>query len=306
MGINKLIRRIRKGLAYKLAKSRWHQLAIHHAFSGYAQKSVFLPDINLTIKEYTFILLLEGYDNAKKIVEYGGHFEINRNQLLLYIDGITLEIQTAEELFIVSEIFINKCYEFHLKGECAVIDIGMNVGIASLYFASMPSTTKVYGFEPFNPTYEQANVNFNLNSHLKKKIVPQNIGFGLQNERLSVEYSTQNRGRVGVYGRKFVKGIAEDISHEVMDLRSASEILEQLKKESGIQNFIVKMDCEGAEFDIINNLHQYGQLRFIQMLMLEWHEKEPLSIIDRLKKNEFRIFKMNYSPTVGMIYAVRS
>lgn len=305
MEINKLIKRIRKGLAYKLAKSRWHQLAIHHAFSGYAKKSVFLPEINLTIKEYTFILLLEGYDNAKNIVGYGGHFEINGNQLLLSIDGITLEIQTAEELFIVSEIFINKCYEFHLKGECAVIDIGMNVGIASLYFASMPSTTKVYGFEPFKPTYEQANVNFNLNSHLKGKIVPQNLGLGLNDEKLSVEYSAQHRGRVGIHGSRLVKDHIENTNLEIMKIQSASTVLDKVRLEANVQQFVVKMDCEGAEFDIIKNLQLNDNLRFIQMLLMEWHEQEPLSIIETLLANEFKVFKMNYSSIVGMIYAVK-
>lgn len=299
-----MIRRIRKSILYRLAKSHWHQLAIYHAFEGYAGKKVFLSKINLTLDKGCHIQLLKGYDKATDIVNYGGVFKIEGKLLLLDIDGLTLEIQTAEEIFIVHEIFVNSCYEFHLDKDCVLIDIGMNVGIASLYFSSKVKVKKIFGYEPFNPTFEQAQINFERNPRLKSKIEPFNIGLGNKDFDVKVEYSPENRGRVGLQGRKLIKDRITDLTIEKVIIKSVDEIFKNIFLKFS-ESIVVKMDCEGAEFEIIDTLRLNNLLEKIDVLMIEWHDKNPSPIIEALTEAGFRSFKNNYSAKFGMIYAAR-
>ena len=67
-----------------------------------------------------------------------------------------------------------------------VIDIGMNVGIASLFFATLPHVEKVYAFEPFKAPYLRAMDNFKLNPALSAKIQAYNFGLSNKFEELDV------------------------------------------------------------------------------------------------------------------------
>lgn len=84
----------------------------------------------------------------------------------------------GDGILIVEEIFKNDEYNFDIGGPAVVIDIGMHIGLASLYFAARDDVEGVYGFEPFKPTFEQAMFNFKINEKYADKIHPHNYGLG--------------------------------------------------------------------------------------------------------------------------------
>src|SRR6185312_6672086 len=84
----------------------------------------------------------------------------------------------------------------------ALIDIGMNVGITSLFYASKPNVEKVFSFEPFVPTFN-----------------------------MTVTYSTQDKGRMGINGfPKDSDRIAEDLNEQQIILKSVSTQFQRLKE----------------------------------------------------------------------------
>lgn len=300
-----IIKRVRQSFLYRLRKDKWHQLAIHHEFENYKKESVLLFGQDLELKEGEHLCLLEGYLDAKKIVKFGGKFSINDDVLFLSFDGISIEICTAEELFIVREIFVDRCYDFFGKPNTIVIDIGMNVGIASLFFAAKDEVEGVFSFEPFKPTFKQANRNLGRNPELEKKINVQNFGLGGVDEMLTLEYSRQNRGRVGFLGTKLIKNKIFDITREQVEIREAHSALEGILEKYESHSIVIKMDCEGAEFDILPNMKNSKTLEKVDILMMEYHDNEPDTLISMMTSVGFSAFRFRTSETIGMIYAIK-
>ncbi len=301
-----ILSKLRKSIAYRIASSKWKKQAIEASFEGYHGTWVNLGEIGIRLNENESLFLLQGYEFAKRLKKRNGaFFEMKDGKLFLQIDGIALLINSAEELFIANEIFVNRCYEFHLNSKAIVIDIGMNVGIASLYFASRPDIEQVFGFEPFRPTYKLARKNLDLNIGLNTKISSFNYGLSGVSETLSVVYSEEFKGQVGIKGTDLIKSKIADEKTEKLQLRKSSEELEKIipgKKKN--QAVVVKMDCEGAEFNILPNLKEAGLLEKIDLIMMEWHG-QPDSIIEILKSESFSVIRNNHSENIGMIYAAK-
>src|SRR5690606_36970804 len=180
-----------------------------------------------------------------------------------------------------------------------IIDVGMNVGFASLFFARNPKVEKIFGFEPFKPTYLDAQENFKMNLPFSNKIVAKNFGLGKRNDTYSVAYSNDLKGKNSIF-------ITDHVSKlEKIDVKKANEIIDHLVYNNSSFNFYIKMDCEGAEFDIFDSL-KYGKLpEQVKGILLEWHKNSPDQIIGYLKSNGFRI-QLRGEGEIGIITAFRS
>lgn len=250
--------------------------------------------------------LIDGYHHAINIVEkVNGKFTYYNESIVVEIDGIKFFVNDVEELFILNEIFIEGCYNFMLDElNIVAIDIGMNVGIASLFFANKKNVKKVYSYELFPYTYNLAIKNIQLNL-TREKIISHSFGLGSYSNIEKLEYSIKEKGRMGLYGlpveRKYEKKILQDVQ-----IIKASTEIEKIISENKNAYFVCKVDCEGAEFDIIKDLEENQQLDKINLYMIEWHYRNPIFIIELLKRNGFIIFYTLFQTGIsGMIYAVK-
>ena len=252
--------------------------------------------------------LIAGYARAKTLKKLTScRFETQGEKLYAEIGGIRLGVETVDELFILNEVFVDGVYDFLPTRKSVVWDIGMNVGYASLRFASLACVEKVVGFEPFKNTYSLALSNFSYNSHLSGKILPFNFGIGGRNKTVLTDYCAEHRGKVGIHRlapayRKNVEVRAEEI-----ELRDAVEVLDWIRSEHPGLGLVVKMDCEGSEYEIVRSLDASGGLGLIDVLMAEWHRPgTPTEITERLRRHGFSVLTLQpQSLTCGMIYAVR-
>ena len=232
-----------------------------------------------------------------KLVEF---FMENDIITLLY-NSFEIKVRASYErvLSILLEIFAKEEYgieyPFNSNSDGAVvIDIGMNVGCASLYFANLMNVTKVYSYEPFKENYCEALSNFALNPNLSSKIVPHNFGLGNGNYLLSVNG--------GISCRK-------DISGELLQItiNDAAEILGPIIDEHGKMGKIwLKCDCEGGEYDIFESLGK-DLLSKIDIITMEWHGHcDKLKFLkEMLLKNGFAFrVDCNLVVDLGMIYAL--
>ncbi|MFT6828640.1 MAG: FkbM family methyltransferase [Bacteroidia bacterium] len=301
-----LIHRFRRSVAYRRAQDDWTRSAVEVAFGQMNNEVVILQDLNITLKRGEHISILKGYQYALNLKRrLNASFELNGSQLHLKFSEFEFNINSAEELFIANEIFVNRCYEFHSSNKATVIDIGMNVGMASLYFANREDVLEVYSFEPFEPTYKLGILNFKLNFKTYGKIHSHNIGLGGNAREIEVSYSSENKGQVGMMGTELIKSKVYDLSKETLRIESAVHYFETIVKNAVDTDLIVKMDCEGAEFEIIPALKEASILGKIKLLMMEWHS-EPESLIVLLKSEGFMLVRNNHSENIGMIYAIRS
>lgn len=225
-----------------------------------------------------------------------GKFAVKNSELLYSIDDIILRVTTAEEIFIIHEIFYERCYSVIAPWKYKIIDVGMNVGFASLFFANNPNVLKVYGYEPFRPTFDDAKLNFDLNPRLSAKIVAHNVGLGAKSEKRTSVYSANLKGKNSI--RDAVAG------NETIELKNAFHVLKESIDQSPSEKYFVKMDCEGAEFEIFEDLRKRPIPPQIFGFIIEWHHKDPQPIVDILISNNFRV-QLRGNNEIGMITAFR-
>jgi hypothetical protein len=88
-------------------------------------------------------------------------------------------------------------------------------------------------------------------------------------------------------------------------IRSAAEVFKELELSKRPEQLIAKIDCEGAEYGIIESLDDSETLRDFGVLMIEWHRQGPEKLASILHKNGFASFVINSSRDIGLIYAIR-
>ena len=220
-----------KRIAYKIKLRTYkHDKWVYHATLLKLEHSdaisltrdrITLSKLGLEIDYENFVFLLMGYKNATALTELAGaKFTIIDNKVMIRLDELTFEVQTAEELFILKEIFVEGVYNFQTTrptDEYVLVDIGMNVAYASCYFSKVKKIPQIISFEPFTPTYMQAQKNITLNK-LGNFIDAKNIGLGGKTEKIEVNYSPEYRGQVGLQGTDFIRStITKSHKEEIED-----------------------------------------------------------------------------------------
>ncbi len=71
-----------------------------------------------------------------------------------------------------------------------------------------------------------------------------------------------------------------------------------------MENIFLKLDAEGAEFEILPLLDEKGLLKKVNVLIMEYHRESPLLLLDILSNNGFICFKEEQQNS-GIIKAVR-
>lgn len=227
--------------------------------------------------------------------------EIN-NSIVAQFSNIKIYVQSYEELFILNEIFYEGIYSYHLSSKHVMLDIGMNVGFASLYFAAFALSDVILSYEPVPNTYAQGIRNLNLNPCLKSKIKAYNYGLGSRSRNEMFIYSSKWKGSVGIRGLDPNK--AKDSEEAVkVDLYDISDTISTAK--SYDLPIAAKIDCEGSEYEIIERLNYLNEINSVDLYMIEWHDIGPKRILDILHQNNFSTICSNpyCKYGVGMIYA---
>ena len=154
-----------------------------------------------------------------------------------------------------------------------VVDIGANVGDSSIYFA-LKGARKVVGVEPLPNVYAQAIENVKLN-HLEGKIFLINAALGSKSGKIKVPCNTSTFTS-NVFSTLRTNGECE------VPIVTLSEVMEQIT-----EPYLLKMDCEGCEFDVI--LNDYEHVRMFEKLNVEHHAKftgiEYTKLIDKLSSD---------------------
>ncbi len=150
-----------------------------------------------------------------------------------------------------------------------VIDVGGNIGDTPLFFAK--SGAKVISFEPVKHLHDIAIENIKLNKDLEEKITLVNKGIGGKRGILNIDSPS-----ISQYIRK------DTYQMEVITI-------DDLIKNYDFTPDILKMDCEGCEYEIILN----NDLTMFNDILFEHHQsivnKDHTLLIQELKKQGFNI-----------------
>ena len=237
---------------------------------------------------------------------WGVTFSSSDLGLLAEYNGIKFTLNNAEDFPTFIEIFIYKCYLFEMEKHCMVLDVGMNTGLAALSFASADNVVSVHAFEPFLTPRKRALENFEMNPKIAYKISP--YPFGLYDEEIQKTVSYDPGHTIGTS----IRG-AEGSELASIKLCDASLILSPLIESAKTKQLavVLKLDCEGSEFPILENLERSGVLPKIDVILMEWHKwwdesKTERALIEPLVRNQFVVFDRTQvdNPHTGLIIAM--
>lgn len=248
--------------------------------------------------------LISKKERRKILLDYGCKID---GEILTTLEGVKLDVSDALDnpLYLVIEVFVHSEYNVNLKKESILIDIGMNRAAASLLFATKDNIKKIYAYEPFKPTFELAKKNLKLNPTLSEKIVPFNVGLGKAETTLELPYAAD--AAVGMSTTFDVCKDRKNVQKETVVIKDAAKEISAILAENKNKHIVVKCDCEGAEFEIFERLHEEKLMRRIDVVMMEYHFEKPDRLIDLLTENGFatQARMCSMKKKTGYIYAVR-
>lgn len=278
-----------------------------NSFRVLSETRIFLVKLNLEVDLIKHFFIINSFSLAADLIEKcNAVFSNEEEEIYVSLSSLKINVQTGEELYVLKEIFINNVYGFFPVKESMVIDIGMNVGITSLVFSLQPNIKRIFGFEPFAGTFAQANKNFKMNQPYSEKITAIHAGLGNQKKTLELDYVKEFKANMSTtYATAHLPDWGERVRTTVEILDAKDELQDIIRSNKELYK-ILKIDCEGAEYEIMERLDGAGLLKEIDAVMLEWHFRGAPPLVARLKKNEFNVlsFDPEYGNT-GMIYGFK-
>lgn len=209
---------------------------------------------NLNYKKYIKWLLKFNTESNYRIVKV-------QNDIITYVGNGVKFLVKAEYPWIALEIFLENVYkikfeQFDYTKKYTLIDIGCNNGYASLFFAKEHWVKDIYAFELFPETLEFAKKSVSLNKFkIKNKI--KFFNYGLANDNTTLMVYSDGRDYANTTKKEALLKTSqnpENIKTFPCNVKKASTILKEMIEKNKIKNIIFKIDVEGAEYDIIEDL----------------------------------------------------
>ncbi len=264
--------------------------------------------IYFKLKKTTHILFKNGFifrNCTKKtlfalercIKIFAAHYKlVNINQgVQLNIDGLLINYENfIEGIGLISEVFISEIYGKYNYKDKIVMDIGGYVGDTAIYFISK-GAKKVNVYEINKFIYQELENNIKQNK-LEEKIIGNNFGVG--KTRLNKEfYIVPHISSSSMFLNENDKKLGKKISVPIVPFH---ELLEEPID-------ILKLDCEGSEYEILENIleERLGD-KIRKGIIMETH------YINEKKNSKYAIkllreigFKKIFSYSGCMIYCKR-
>jgi FkbM family methyltransferase len=217
--------------------------------------------------------------------------------------GINFYDADNNTMSIIREIFINKVYtknNVKIESGDVVFDVGANVGVFSLY-ASLIKGTKVFSFEPHPENFKKLSNNVKTNKI--NNINCLNFALGIDNEdRYMIEGNIPGGHKVS--NKKTPKTL------DLGGVKVESITLESIMNKLNVEKIdFLKLDCEGAEGEVITSLGVDG-LKKINKIAVEFHDNHSIlnhsEIDEYLKMSGFKtILSWDGKSYFGYIYGNR-
>lgn len=257
-------------------------------------------------------LMSMGVDESKIIPWFpdGGHGWQRKNvsfkgdYLLAEMDNLKIKLKHSSDFLAFEEIYLRNNYDFYYsdKTACIAVDIGMNIGLATLMLANRPEVFHVYSFEPFLETYTQAQNNLSMNPHLQSKVSMYNYGLSNSEMTQKISYNADFPG--GMRTGSAFEGTSQ--GGEEIYLKDASAVLKPIFDAHQDKNIIVKIDCEGSEYSIFDSLERTGLLSIPKIYIMETHDGREQELLLALRKAGYTYFApYDGRDGLGSIYAVK-
>jgi FkbM family methyltransferase len=229
---------------------------------------------SVLIKKYPIDAVLKNGNHVKlvnfnatwflSLIHKQKEFEYNMNEDVVIIDSPSSALENKQKIKIIGgitngdviNVFLKRDYrDLPVKGK-TIVDIGSNIGDSLLFFAIM-GADRIIGLEPFPKNYEKAKKNITINN-FSDKITVLLAGCSSRSGHIIVDpnYDSGVDSKLG----EFNQGVK-------IPLLTLENIIDNynIPKDS-----ILKMDCEGCEYESILTASNMIFERF-NNIIIEYH-----------------------------------
>jgi len=225
----------------------------------------------MLLRRYAYYLssiftLLTGFRNPFKITSIFLGAPVDNDAVVqLRGSGLKFKVRGKMDVWSLKETLLDRFYErfgFALQDGWTIVDIGGGIGDYTILAAHSREKAKVLTFEPFPESYSILQANLALNRILNVQLSAQAVG-----------------SRAGTL--QFAAAPADPLSRQTSSLSGAPiensltvpavslEAVLQMADEGHID--LIKLDCEGAEYDILLN-SPASVLKKIDRIVMEYHD----------------------------------
>ena len=225
-----------------------HRTAISRA-------ELFFTYLKLILKSFILVVLLGARPKKEKIFGFKLSF-FSYPAFLMSFD----------------EIFIKKDYYFNAeKTSPRIIDCGANIGLATIFFKKLYPKSRIISFEPDKRVFEMLKKNTEINK--------------LESVELHNKAVSGSKGKIMFYfDQKNPASLAMSTNKKRMPKSSTKVNAAMLSKHIKEEVDFLKMDIEGAEGIVIEEMSSKNKLRLIKEMVIEYHHH-----IDKKKDNLSKI-----------------
>jgi FkbM family methyltransferase len=182
-------------------------------------------------------------------------------------------------VLLYSEIFARESYRFHSNNKNPVIlDCGANIGMATLYFKWLYPDAQITAFEPDPTTFKTLSENVSAN-HLDN-VITYNIALGGEDTEINFHVA-----EAGSLMMSAVQNRSHGTTFRVPCKRLSTFITREID--------LVKLDIEGMEGPVLDELSESGKLGMVREMIIEIHHNLPNSptrlirVLQRLEQAGF-------------------
>jgi FkbM family methyltransferase len=194
-------------------------------------------------------------------------------------------MNTKELKILRQEIFQNEIYSIDLtKNNPVIFDVGAHIGLATIYFKKEYPTAFISAFEPNPNVFPLLEENVSMNR--LQNISLYNIALGERSGSKNLYIDKSGNGAFST--ASFRRNAWNGKQNSTPILVKAEPLSKYVKGNIDL----LKIDVEGCEKGILNDLNANGKFKYVKNIILEYHpiKNHRITELDSiLKKNDYEV-----------------
>ena len=227
------------------------------------------------------------------------YYKFTKNKFVVFETKTNLKMKirvNSTDLMALTNVWMIKEYNienFNITENDKIIDVGAHIGLFSLLVSQYCKTGKIFSFEPMRENFDLLVSNLELNR--MKNVFPFNVAVSKNSGKLNL-FLNSDQSAHSIFSESSKSVTVESIS------------LQKIFEENKISSCkLLKLDCEGAEYDIIDSLPP-EYLAKIQNMAIEYHSADTKpelvkNLILKIKNAGFKIQTRPHYDDMGFLIA---
>jgi len=187
--------------------------------------------------------------------------------------------------YIYKELFSAEVYRIELESKNpTIIDCGAYLGLSILYFKKLYPNANILAFEPNPNIFPLLEENIEING--VRNITLKNLALGQKNATRNLYIDSS--GDCSFSTSSFIKNAWNNEQSTLPIQVKVEKLSNYINREVDL----LKMDIEGAEKEVLEDLKASGKLKYVRNILFEFHpsKKNRLSyLLNILKENGMKV-----------------